>query len=540
MTVREALGLPSLAGAAVVAGGAGLDHPVRWAHVVDMPDPAPWLERDQLLLTTGYAWPVDAGAERDQLRALAVRGIAAIGLAVPGFISRFSDSAREAAALLGLPLLEIPWNVPFARITEELHRTLLAAQRGTIERSESIHRALTRAAVEGTSLHDLAQRLGDLIGRSVTFEDPAGKLLAHSGAGGLEDPARRETVAATQSPTALLEALHRLGHWDRMRASVEPVRIPAIPSVGMEPRVVCPIRIAGELAGFVWILEGAAPLSDLDHRAAEHAALVAAVQIAHQRELAQLESRLGYASFLSLLEAPNETTPQALERARLGGFDPDAVSRVGIAFLGEALPLGREAVLRRDGLVEHLRAALVRCGVARPLLGTLLDQIPFLLPDAVAPSDVAAALDDPSLRIAFGRAHTGADGVRTSYREARSLATYQHGARVVLYEDVLLPRVLEGDAGARSAFLEQLFGPLARRRGGHALQEAVVAYAREGFRFRRTAERLGIHPNTLRYRLERAREATGLELDDPEVRFRLQLAARLTDLYSEYKPAGET
>jgi purine catabolism regulator len=303
---------------------------------------------------------------------------------------------------------------------------------------------------------------------------------------------------------------------------------------------VCPIRIAGELAGFVWILEGAAPLSDLDHRAAEHAALVAAVQIAHQRELAQLESRLGYASFLSLLEAPNETTPQALERARLGGFDPDAVSRVGIAFLGEALPLGREAVLRRDGLVERLRAALVRCGVARPLLGTLLDQIPFLLPDAVAPSDVAAALDDPSLRIAFGRAHAGADGVRTSYREARSLATYQHGDRVVLYEDVLLPRVLEGDAGARSAFLEQLFGPLARRRGGHALQEAVVAYAREGFRFRRTAERLGIHPNTLRYRLERAREATGLELDDPEVRFRLQLAARLTDLYSEYKPAGET
>ena len=33
---------------------------------------------------------------------------------------------------------------------------------------------------------------------------------------------------------------------------------------------------------------------------------------------------------------------------------------------------------------------------------------------------------------------------------------------------------------------------------------------------RRTAERLHIHPNTLDHRLRRARELTGLDLDDPE------------------------
>ena len=75
---------------------------------------------------------------------------------MPGYIDAFAPAARAAADRVDLPLLEIPWDVPFARVTEELHRALLTAQRDTIERSESIHRALTRAAAESTSLREFA------------------------------------------------------------------------------------------------------------------------------------------------------------------------------------------------------------------------------------------------------------------------------------------------------------------------------------------------------------------------------------------------
>jgi DNA-binding PucR family transcriptional regulator len=59
---------------------------------------------------------------------------------------------------------------------------------------------------------------------------------------------------------------------------------------------------------------------------------------------------------------------------------------------------------------------------------------------------------------------------------------------------------------------------------------AVLELARSGFRMRDTAETLGIHPNTLRYRLARASEALGQRFDDEDVRFNLQLAARLLDM----------
>jgi hypothetical protein len=65
---------------------------------------------------------------------------------------------------------------------------------------------------------------------------------------------------------------------------------------------------------------------------------------------------------------------------------------------------------------------------------------------------------------------------------------------------------------------ERVVGPLGvkdgRSRGD--LLETVATYVELGRDRRQTAERLHIHPNTLDHRLRRARELTGLDLDDPE------------------------
>lgn len=41
------------------------------------------------------------------------------------------------------------------------------------------------------------------------------------------------------------------------------------------------------------------------------------------------------------------------------------------------------------------------------------------------------------------------------------------------------------------------------------------------------AKRLVLHPNTLRYRLRRARERFGVDLDDPDTRLMMSLVVRL-------------
>ena len=93
MTVREALKLESLRAARVVAGADGLDRDLRWTHVVDLPDPAPWVRPGQLLLTTGLSWPRPNANQREQIRQLADKKLAAIALAVPRYLEKFPAAA---------------------------------------------------------------------------------------------------------------------------------------------------------------------------------------------------------------------------------------------------------------------------------------------------------------------------------------------------------------------------------------------------------------------------------------------------------------
>jgi DNA-binding PucR family transcriptional regulator len=77
-----------------------------------------------------------------------------------------------------------------------------------------------------------------------------------------------------------------------------------------------------------------------------------------------------------------------------------------------------------------------------------------------------------------------------------------------------------------------LLGPLVRLREiddtrGTAHLASLAAWLDHPGEPARAAAALHVHPNTLRYRLQRLREAVDLELDDPSVRLavRLQLAA---------------
>ncbi|HEY1655969.1 MAG TPA: PucR family transcriptional regulator ligand-binding domain-containing protein [Candidatus Tumulicola sp.] len=537
LTVRDVLGLTSLAGARVVAGEAGLDRPVLWSHVVDMPDPAPWVPSGYFLLTTGYGWPKEPAAQRELITALAVREIAGVGLAVPRYVREFSQTERAAANRAFLPLVEIPFEIPFARVTEELHRAIAAEPYRIMERADQIHHALVRAASREATLDDLARILCPLIGRSVTFEDPSGKLLAHCSIDDGADAVRRETLERAQTPAAMLRALEAWGLYRRLRGSEKPIRVPAMREIGLAPRVACPIRLAAELVGIVWILEGGEPLSELDHRAAEYAALVAAIHIAHQRELASLEASLGYASVLSLLESDSDPTPAAQERARLLGFDPELAYRVAIVVLPEEMPLGREGFLRRDRVAARAREILKGFG-AEQLVAVVLNRVPMLVPGTVKVETVLEALKDETLSIVAGREYFGAAGARRSYREALSLIRHRHRKRVCNFDDVLVPRVLGGDPEARRTFVNDLLLPLQSQRGGKALADAVLGLARNGFRMRETARALGIHPNTLRYRLNRASEILDLQFDQTDVRFSLQLAARLLEFDDGFAPAA--
>jgi PucR C-terminal helix-turn-helix domain/GGDEF-like domain len=80
--------------------------------------------------------------------------------------------------------------------------------------------------------------------------------------------------------------------------------------------------------------------------------------------------------------------------------------------------------------------------------------------------------------------------------------------RPVLASDLLPERALDGDESARVALIEEVYEPLLR--GGTALLDTVMTYLEQGNSLEATARLLFVHPNTVRYRLRRVTELTGI------------------------------
>jgi len=61
---------------------------------------------------------------------------------------------------------------------------------------------------------------------------------------------------------------------------------------------------------------------------------------------------------------------------------------------------------------------------------------------------------------------------------------------------------------------------------GTELVQTLTTYLDHGGRYETTAQALSIHRSTLKYRLQRIRELSGYDLNDPETHFNLRLATR--------------
>jgi hypothetical protein len=143
---------------------------------------------------------------------------------------------------------------------------------------------------------------------------------------------------------------------------------------------------------------------------------------------------------------------------------------------------------------------------------------------------------DPSLHVALGLPGNGIEGFRRSHREAQLArkAAERLGEgerRHVWFGEKALDVLLTQDVDEARRFVVRELGPLAADSAScRRLVQTLTAFFDEGGSYVRTARRLGVHENTIVYRVRRAEEALGHPLF--ERRLELQTALRLVALAS--------
>lgn len=106
-TVAELLAIKDLS-LTLVAGGQGVDRPIRWAHVSELEDPTRFLRGGEVLLSTGLSRRV-SGPERQSrfVEQLAAAKLAGLGLGLGFGFEATPPAMVEAADRAAFPLFEV-------------------------------------------------------------------------------------------------------------------------------------------------------------------------------------------------------------------------------------------------------------------------------------------------------------------------------------------------------------------------------------------------------------------------------------------------
>lgn len=531
LTVRQALQLTCFEKARCVAGEAGLEAVVRRVHVVDIPDARYTWGQGALLLTAGYGLKDSPERQAAVIPTLVEHGLVGLVLSTGWYFDRTPEVVRAAADTLGFPVIEVPPDVEFIAITERLYAEIVNEQLTLRERADDIHRRMTRLVLEGGRLADLADTLAAFLERSVLIESSAFEVLATAQHGPVDESRRRAVEAGRTAPDRALRLLKH-GIYAELQQKLRPVRMAALPELGMTmERVVAPVVVGREIYGYIWIVAGDHPLEALDELAIDHAATVAALVLLKEQAVREAQHALRGDFLTQMLGTALEPDSYTLERAHLVGYQFDQPHQ---ALFAMGQPAGSA-----DQLAARIDAWLRAVGewglvVARERGTAVIIAAKSNPAGQVLAERLVADLSHPAqpLVVGVGQLQSDSRTLRQTYEEALEAADIGQrlgpGPRVVAFWELgLLDWLyrLPPEALPANAYLSMVRA-LAEHdvRANTDMVRTLEAYLRFGGALAEAAGAINIHRNTLLYRLGRVEEITGVDLKDVNQRLNLYVA----------------
>jgi len=539
-TVREAMRMSEFADARLLAGENGLDRPIEWVRLMETPEIQP--RAGDLLLTTGFPIKDDLAAQIRLIGRIAESGGAGLVVKPHPYLRKLAPEMLTEANRLDVPLFTVPASVQLVDVMAQLLERIINAEHSRLKRSIEIHRRFTELVLDGKGVNEICKTLSDLLESAVVIEDASFHLLAH--AGGTGDPHRKETIQRQGTPQRVLFDPQIQRMLREIEAKRGPIKVPPFPHVGMsKERLIAPILAANQVLGYISVMDNQPHNEELAFLALEQASLVLALSIAKERELAEVEGRVRGEFLGDLLFGTYGDEAAAQRRARHLGYPLHGQHIVMLVDIDDFQALKRE-FLRRV-------TAVVRASYPRALVQGRSDSVVSLLPLGTEPGEhqsrvqalgmqVKQSIADwkPGFTVSVGfsgpvEAPTGVAGAQREVTSVMdSLARFKRWGQVVAVPELGLTGLLAAVADERLVdYAQRLLGPLVehdRARNG-SLVATLRAYLETGEQ-QEAAKRLRVHPNTLRYRLDRIREIGGFNLEEAETRLNLAVALRVQSL----------
>jgi sugar diacid utilization regulator/GAF domain-containing protein len=463
----------------------------------------------------------------------------------------FTGSDERLLARLGLLLGSAVRNADLHRETEHAVQELRHSN-DKRARVWANHERLTEMVLRGEGLPALTSAISAMVDNPVLLEDRGGQLLGWSAPPGWGGPRPASLAQVSRRSSEAARLVKRLAVEGRA------ARLPAVADE-VSPRYVAPVAVAADTLAMLSVPEVASRLDAFDLLAVQEAATVVALVLMRERIALETERRLRGDLLTEIVTGVVDDEENLLRRATLLGHDLRAPHALVLVDVQPSVPRSGSREASGPGqsvthdLYELVRELLWR-DTPQWLIASRGSQALALLPvlsegldqKALATArrlHAAAAQRWPTARasVVLSRVCHGVQEIASCCSEAQRFLELHRALgrrsglilveRLGLYSILLQQRELGQEL---VVFATDRLGPLREhdvQHGGN-LVGCLRAYLAAGGELKATARELYLHRNSVRYKLRRIAEITGLDLHDPEVRFQLQLALRILDVRS--------
>ncbi|WP_186526327.1 PucR family transcriptional regulator [Leekyejoonella antrihumi] len=490
----------------LIAGTAGLDNPIRWAHLSELEDPCRWLRGKELLMTTGMALPKDAAPQVAYIRRLAKTGVSGVAIGTGMHAPPLTPELLHASEEFQVPLLEVSGGVPFIAISE----TVAIANQDALHRRLTMHlrtyEVLGVARQQSMETSEIIRRLEQVAGFRIWAVTRSGASLFN----GTDVPSFHISdnligeVLDRASPTLRFPKEMHLPQ-DDGTAYLLPIHVRSSPVGALVTRT-----IGNQEADLLSMHHLAEILSHL------------ASDLLKVREQARREGGERLAFMLHESEQQRQHTIQELFPAS----DPrEQYSFVVVALDGKAV--GWDDL--HNHLLEH---GFEHCATKRReqgiilirLGGGMIDTIAKVLVDNLPDSIIglsSTAVGDADLLVCQRQARWA---LRSAIATAQPLQQYA--------ADASAPRWMPMESSDLQLIVEDILGPLLTYDSsrGTELVPTLIAFLEENRSWKATAARLFIHRQSLIGRVSRIEKLTGRRLTSTEDVCNLWLAIKAHDI----------
>jgi purine catabolism regulator len=436
---------------------------------------------------------------------------AALALATGPHISTIPQNVLHFADQHRFPVIEIPWELRFADISQTILQKLYERRQKAAEQSEKIQQQLLNLILHGGDLSGIAQFIYEKTKQPTVIVDSKDTIRGKS----------RDTNDLTENRNDHV----KLKHSKYLKK--------------------IPIRSASQIQGSIVVLARKNANYTLHEKnLLEHAATAAALWFLRENAVKETEIKIRGDFILDLAKGKFQSWDSARSRARSLKFDIDLsyVCLLGKIDNGEVLSLDNQNIQNTVELIHNLGNIM-----GRKVMITSLENMLVLFLETEKESvmetihmffrqlDEKLSTTNTVISWGIGENHVGIGTFRESYHAALSaldIGIRQKGlGHRTMYGDTSVYRalsILSTNEEMRD-IIHEIIGKLIdyRHEKNIDLLTTIREYTRHQANISKTARSLHLHRQSLVYRLQKIETLTGRSFDDPDDRFLLELCTKM-------------